>query len=115
LTTQVHKLLTEKFHASQECWTSNLRTREGLPAFIGVESEYADFTVDDPAVCRRITEWLTGIGTAGTERWVGCHVAYHFEVKATANRCAEAFSMSNAQMALVSTSAVRTECAVAGI
>ena len=95
-------MLTGSFGASTGCWTSNLRTREGLTPFAGVESECADFTVSDAAICHSITKWLTSTGAAGAERWVGRNVTYHFEVKTTANRCAEPFSMSNAQMSLVS-------------
>lgn len=97
---QVFDLLKKEFGAGNDCWTSEDRSRDGLPSFEPFEGDYADFTISDPETCRRITAWLGGHGAVGV---TGDNVTYHIEVKTTVGVCGESFSMSNNQVALVST------------
>ena len=89
--------------AKEECWTSTLRERYGLPEFTESEGIYADFTIDDHEVSEAITNWLVDEGYAVAERFCEQSVTYHFEVKSTVGSLKEPFMMSNNQFRLVST------------
>lgn len=94
-------MFNKEFGITWQSWTSNLREHYDLPAFTEFEGNFADFTISDPGICKRMTEWLTAAGSKGMERWAGQDLTYHFEVKATVGRAEEPFSMSNAQLKLV--------------
>ena len=91
---KVHKLLTSKLGACDNCWTSDLRTHYGLPAFEDHESHYTDFTITDPDVCDRITQWLIEAENNEAYNLLGKTFTYRMEVKATTGGCDEPFSMS---------------------
>lgn len=92
----------KEFGIAWPSWTSHLREQYDLPAFTEFEGNFADFTIHDSAICKRMTKWLTAAGSEDMERWAGQDLTYHFEVKATVGRAEEPFSMSNAQLKLVS-------------
>ncbi|KAI7196205.1 hypothetical protein KC324_g4509 [Hortaea werneckii] len=96
----IYELFNKEFGITWQSWTSNLREQYDLPAFTEFEGNFADFTISDPGICKRMTEWLTAAGSKGMERWAGQDLTYHFEVKATVGRAEEPFSMSNAQLKL---------------
>ncbi|KAI6832547.1 hypothetical protein KC340_g7016 [Hortaea werneckii] len=96
----IYELFNKEFAIAWQSWTSNLREQYDLPAFTEFEGNFADFTISDPGICKRMTEWLTAAGSDGMERWAGQDPTYHFEVKATVGRAEEPFSMSNAQLKL---------------
>ncbi|RMY05763.1 hypothetical protein D0868_06234 [Hortaea werneckii] len=98
-----YKILNQKFGVTYDQWTSLLRGEHGFPAFSGVEADHADFTVTNYQVCQRISNYLINEGVVSKEVLAGCKVtAYHIEVKATTGRCSEPFSLSDAQLDLVS-------------
>lgn len=79
-----------------------MRTQYGLEPFVGYESDFADFTIDDIEASYKITQWLARSGLMGEEADIDSHRNYHFEVKATSGSCDEPFSISSNQIALVS-------------
>ncbi|KAI7390187.1 hypothetical protein KC336_g17010 [Hortaea werneckii] len=96
----IYELLKKQFGITWECWTGHLREQYDLPPFTEFEGGFADFTIRDPAICKKMTEWLMAAGSADLKRWAGQELAYHLEVKATVGRCEQPFSMSNAQFKL---------------
>jgi hypothetical protein len=54
----IFRLFREKFHATEEFWTSKMRDGAGLSPFTEDEGDYSDFTVIDGTVTARITDWL---------------------------------------------------------
>ncbi|KAI7498789.1 hypothetical protein KC357_g297 [Hortaea werneckii] len=98
-----YQILNQKFGVTHDQWTSSLRERHGFPAFSGNEAYHADFTVTNYQVCQRISIFLLNEGVVSKEFFAGCKVtAYHIEVKATTGRCSEPFSLSDAQLDIVS-------------
>lgn len=91
----------KEFGITWSDWTSHLREQYDLPAFTEFEGDSADFTIRDPAICKKMTEWLTAAGSEDMKRWAGQDLTYYFEVKATVGRAEDPFSMSNAQLKLV--------------
>ncbi|KAI6906320.1 hypothetical protein KC318_g12725, partial [Hortaea werneckii] len=96
----IYELFNKEFGITWQSWTSHLREQYDLPAFTEFEGNFADFTISDPGICTRMTEWLTAAGSEDMERWAGQDPTYHFEVKATVGGAEEPFSMSNAQLKL---------------
>ncbi|KAK3700516.1 hypothetical protein LTR37_015917 [Vermiconidia calcicola] len=96
----IHNILKSQFGAGDDCWTSDMRSRYGLSPFAGEEIEHSDFTITDPAVAERITNWLIDAGNTFAEGLHDTQVTYHFEVNSTVGRRDEPFSMSNNQVRL---------------
>ena len=98
----MYKFFKNKFKAGDERWTSGLPVHHDLPAFDGDEATTSDFTISNPLVCARITDWLIENGHKDSAARRGTNVTYHFEVKATSGLRDEPFSISNNQIDLVS-------------
>jgi hypothetical protein len=83
-----------------DCWTSNMRVKNGLPAFTGMESSYSDFTLLDTA-----KEFSTLVldRDLHADCWAGNATTFHIEVKSTTGACNEPFYMSYNQQNMVST------------
>ncbi|RMZ24646.1 hypothetical protein D0859_11311 [Hortaea werneckii] len=96
----IYESFMKEFGITWSDWTSHLREQYDLPAFTEFEGDFADFTIRDPAICKKMTEWLTAAGSEDMKRWAGQDLTYHFEVKATVGRAEDPFSMSNAQLKL---------------
>ncbi|KAI6837322.1 hypothetical protein KC350_g6092 [Hortaea werneckii] len=96
----IYESFMKEFGITWSSWTSHLREQYDLPPFTEFEGNFADFTISDPGICKRMTEWLTAASSEDMERWAGQDLTYHFEVKATVGRAEEPFSMSNAQLKL---------------
>ncbi|KAI7554988.1 hypothetical protein KC331_g156 [Hortaea werneckii] len=77
----IYELLKKQFGITWECWTGHLREQYDLPPFTEFEGGFADFTIRDLAICKKMTEWLTAAGSADMKRWEGREPAYHFEAK----------------------------------
>lgn len=98
---QVYKMLKKEFDIGHESWTSQLRSQfDDIPSFTGDDSEYADFTIDNPAVIKKIADWLVTLGCQEADLSRSPDVTYHIEVKTGAKD--EPFSMSLNQVRLVS-------------
>ncbi|KAI7633719.1 hypothetical protein KC343_g2768, partial [Hortaea werneckii] len=96
----IYESFMKEFGITWSSWTSHLREQYHLPPFTEFEGNFADFTISDSGICKRMTGWLIAAGSEGMERWTGQDLTYHFEVKATVGRAEEPFSMSNAQLKL---------------
>ncbi|KAI9686954.1 MAG: hypothetical protein M1822_002707 [Bathelium mastoideum] len=93
-------MFLQRFNVSSDCWTSNNRSRYGLPAFSGLERDHSDFTVGASNVTQAIIDWLEPSGFEEARTWNERNMTYHFEVKTTTGECGEAFMMSNNQLDL---------------
>lgn len=99
----MYELLKKEIGVDEYCWTSNSRSQyPALRSFDGNEADYADFTISDPKISAKMTDWLLSkIGIAAAAEWLNTSVTYHAEVKTTSGHLDEAFDMSNNQGRLV--------------
>lgn len=87
---------------NDDCWTSKMRSKRGLPAFTGSESCYSDFTLR--GMGKEFSEFLRDRGVPYSDRWADSNMTFHLEVKSTTGTCNEPFYMSYNQQNLVSMS-----------
>ncbi|KAL9088067.1 MAG: hypothetical protein Q9165_006408 [Trypethelium subeluteriae] len=88
------------FDIDDRAWTSNIRTQYGFPVMDNHESDYADFTIDEPDAVGKFTDWLIKSGHSEATKWNTKGITFHIEVKSTTGSCRDAFSMSNNQVDL---------------
>ncbi|KAF2232981.1 hypothetical protein EV356DRAFT_487514 [Viridothelium virens] len=96
----VYNLFKALFDIDDGMWTSNIRTQYGFPVMDSHESDYADFTIDEPNAVGKFTDWLIDGGHPEAADWKAKGITYHVEVKTTTGGCRDAFSMSNNQVDL---------------
>lgn len=101
---QVYELLKQELGMTYDCWTSNSRSHSNnLPPFLGDKVDYADFTIHDPSISAKMTDWLLkSIKISAAASVKDFDVIYHVEVKTTSGHMGEAFDLSTNQMRLVS-------------
>ncbi|KAK4892837.1 hypothetical protein LTR27_008751 [Elasticomyces elasticus] len=92
----VYQLLKRQFHATEDCWTSAMRSQAGLSQFHGSEGAYSDFTISQGTSADDLRDWL--IPSLLPPESPGPN--YHIEVKTTAGPCTDPFMMSNNQVRL---------------
>lgn len=82
-------------------WTSVLRGRSGLPPYSGLTS-YASFTLTEPAIVDKMTDFLIKFGYSETPKWQDRirkhpHV-FHLEVAATSGSKDTSFAFTTSQV-----------------
>ncbi|KAK5682144.1 hypothetical protein LTS10_005269 [Elasticomyces elasticus] len=92
----VYQLLKRQFHATEDCWTSAMRSQAGLSQFHGSEGAHSDFTISQGTSADDLRDWL--IPSLLPPESPGLN--YHIEVKTTTGPCTDPFMMSNIQVRL---------------
>lgn len=80
-------------------WTSQLRTRAGLPEFLE-NTHHASFTMSGPVITGKVTELLTKRGWKGLAQGSTRRI-YHFDVGVSAGGLDDKFEWSTSQLRMV--------------
>ncbi|KAI1388885.1 uncharacterized protein F4822DRAFT_443674 [Hypoxylon trugodes] len=77
-------------------WTSDLRTRAGLPPF--ANKDVSPFTMRDPAISKAMTQHLISLGHEKLAQWNCSFLVYHLEIAASGGDRNSSFVWSSSQI-----------------